>query len=68
MNLRQCILMTVDLYGVGFTNFHTDERFMQDATFFKDASHLNDKGAIVFTNKIIKTLSQNEDTSSNYIM
>ena len=38
---------------VSFTNAHSDECFMQDATLFKDASHLNDKGARLFTEKVI---------------
>lgn len=39
--------------AVSFTNAHSDERFMQDATLFKDASHLNDKGARMFTEDVI---------------
>ena len=35
--------------GVCFTNAHSDCRFMQDSTLFKDTSHLNDKGARMFT-------------------
>ena len=38
---------------VSFTNAHSDEHFMQDATLFKDASHLNDKGARLFTKNLI---------------
>ena len=38
---------------VNFTNAHSEEHFMQDATLFKDASHLNDKGAIKFTKNLI---------------
>ena len=33
---------------VSFTNAHSDECFMQDATLFKDASHLNDRGEDVY--------------------
>ena len=39
--------------NISFTNAHSYEHFMQDATLFKDASHLNDKGAIKFTKNLI---------------
>lgn len=38
---------------VSFTNAHSDKHFMQDATLFKDASHLNDKGARMFTEEVV---------------
>ena len=38
---------------VSFTNAHFEEYFMQDATLFKDASHLNDKGARMFTANVV---------------
>lgn len=38
---------------ISFTNAHSDEHFMHDATLFKDASHLNDKGARMFTKNVI---------------
>ena len=34
--------------------------FMQDATLFKDASYLNDKGARMFTEKVICKILTNE--------
>ena len=46
--------------NVSFTNAHSDECFMQDATLFKDASHLNDKGARMFTEKVICKILNNE--------
>lgn len=45
---------------VSFTNAHSDEHFMQDATLFKDASHLNDKGARMFTEDVICKILNNE--------
>lgn len=44
---------------VSFTNAHSDEHFMQDATLFKDASHLNDKGARMFTEDVICKIMNN---------
>lgn len=41
---------------VSFTNAHSDEHFMQDATLFKDASHLNDKGARMFTANVVRDI------------
>lgn len=43
---------------VSFTNAYSDEHFMHDATLFKDASHLNDKGARMFTEKVIGQILQ----------
>lgn len=43
--------------GVGYTNAHSDEMFMQDASLFRDASHLNDKGARIFTELILRLLN-----------
>ena len=45
---------------VSFTNDHSDEHFMQDATLFKDVSHLNDKGARMFTEDVIRKILNNE--------
>lgn len=42
--------------NVSFTNAHSDEHFMHDATLFKDASHLNDKGARIYTSKVLQDL------------
>lgn len=41
---------------VSFTNAHSDEHFMQDATLFKDAGHLNDKGARMFTANVVRDI------------
>ena len=41
---------------VSCTNAHSDEHFMQDATLFKDASHLNDKGARMFTANVVRDI------------
>lgn len=46
---------------VSFTNAHSDERFMQDATLFKDAGHLNDKGARMFTEDILQDILRRTD-------
>ena len=40
--------------NVSFTNAHSHELFMHDATLFKDASHLNDKGARIYTSKVLQ--------------
>ena len=45
---------------VSFTNAHSDEHSMQDATLFKDVSHLNDKGARMFTEDVIRKIMNNE--------
>ena len=45
---------------VSFSNAHSDECFMLDATLFKDASHLNDKGARMFTEEVICKILTNE--------
>ncbi len=42
--------------GIDCHDYSSEEVFMNDSTLFKDASHLNDKGAHLFTNKIIKDL------------
>ena len=41
---------------ISFTNAHSDEHFMQDAKLFKDASHLNDKGARMFTANVVRDI------------
>lgn len=43
--------------GVGYTNAHSDELFMRDASLFKDVSHLNDKGARYFTEMVLRLLN-----------
>ena len=47
--------------NISFTNAHSDECFMQDATLFKDASHLNDKGARMFTANVVRDILQWND-------
>lgn len=44
--------------NVSFTNAHSDDSFMQDATLFKDACHLNDKGAKLYTTRVIEDVLQ----------
>lgn len=51
--------------SVSFTNVHSDDYFMHNATLFKDASHLNDKGASIFTEEVICKI--NKDTIGNSI-
>lgn len=46
---------------VSFTNAHSEEYFMQDATLFKDAIHLNDKGARMFTANVVRDILQWND-------
>lgn len=41
---------------ISFTNAHSDEIFMQDATLFKDVSHMNDKGARMFTANVVRDI------------
>lgn len=38
--------------GVKFFNYHSSELFMNDPTLFKDAHHLNDKGARLYTHMV----------------
>lgn len=45
---------------ISFNYAHSDEHFMQDATLFKDACHLNDKGARMFTEDVIRKILNNE--------
>ena len=40
--------------NVSFTNVHSNELFMHDATLFKDANHLNDKGARIYTSEVLQ--------------
>lgn len=42
------------IYGIDCHDYSSDSIFMNDSTLFKDASHLNDKGARVFMNRILK--------------
>ena len=42
--------------GMDCHDYSSDIVFMNDSTLFKDASHLNDKGARLFTSKILKDL------------
>lgn len=42
--------------GVACYDYSSDIVFMNDSTLFKDASHLNDKGARLFTDKILRNL------------
>lgn len=41
--------------GVSCSNFHSAEVFMTDATLFKDASHLNENGAELYTQMVIES-------------
>lgn len=46
--------------GAEFLNYNSSDLFMNDATLFKDPSHLNDKGARFYTQLIIKEIKNNE--------
>lgn len=41
-----------------FCNALSEQVFLDDATYFKDASHMNDKGARLYTNLIIKGFNE----------
>ncbi|MEI3483717.1 MAG: hypothetical protein V8R12_02035 [Bacteroides faecis] len=43
-------------YGYELMDFSSDERFMCDSTLFKDASHLNDRGARMYTSIVAEAL------------
>lgn len=45
-------------YGYKLKDYSSDHRFMSDKTLFKDASHLNDKGARLYTEMIISELKK----------
>ncbi len=38
-------------------NYHSAEAFMKNATYFKDAGHLNDKRAHYYTSLLLNDLS-----------
>jgi hypothetical protein len=44
-------------YGYQLMDFSSDERFMCDSTLFKDASHLNDRGARMYTSIVAAALN-----------
>ena len=48
-----CIEDVVSKNGLALQNYISDAYFMSDSTLFKDAVHLNDKGARVYTAKIL---------------
>lgn len=41
-----------------FCNVLSERIFLDDATYFKDASHMNDKGARMFTNMVIEGFNE----------
>lgn len=45
-----------NINGVDCHDYSSDIVFMNDSTFFKDSNHLNDKGARLFTNRILNNL------------
>ena len=44
--------------NIYFYNALSEQRFLKDATYFKDASHMNDKGARLFTNMVIEGFNE----------
>lgn len=44
----------------GVDNNATIATFMRDSTLFRDVSHLNDKGAKLYTQLVIKEVKNNE--------
>lgn len=44
------------LEDVSFTNYHSLPEFMNDSSLFKDAGHLNDKGAQLYTSIVVQDL------------
>ena len=49
----------LEKYSVNYLNFATDTTFLHHQDLFKDRTHLNNEGAIVFTKLIIKALMNN---------
>jgi len=47
------------LEDVPFANYHSLPEFMNDSSLFKDAGHLNDKGAKVYTSIVLQDLRRN---------
>ena len=45
-------------YGYELKDYSSDPHFMSDKTLFKDASHLNDNGARLYTETIISELKK----------
>lgn len=48
-------------YGFIFNDYSSDNRFLCDSTLFKDASHLNDKGAHKYTHIIANVLKKQKE-------
>lgn len=44
--------------NIYFYNALSEQRFLKDATYFKDASHMNAKGARLFTNMVIEGFNE----------
>jgi hypothetical protein len=59
-------------FNIPFFNFSNDTEFLNDVSLFTDIGHLNDRGAKIYTNRVIDKIiqdQQNESTlfkNSNY--
>lgn len=53
--------MTANKYGYNLKDYSSDSRFMSDNTLFKDASHLNDKGARMYSQIVIGDIKNTEN-------
>lgn len=42
--------------SIPYFNYHTDSRFFNDLSLFRDTDHLNERGAVLYTNCIIEDL------------
>jgi hypothetical protein len=45
-------------YNVAFLDYESDSSFINNSHFFADVAHLNDSGAVVFSNKLIDDISK----------
>lgn len=48
--------MIAERNNTSFGNYLSDETFISNPMLFKDATHLNDRGARLFTNEIAKKI------------
>ncbi|HET7115495.1 MAG TPA: hypothetical protein VFI29_03350, partial [Hanamia sp.] len=53
-----------DEYNIPFYNYSSDTLFLKHHEYFYDRVHLNDRGARVFSNKVIDKILQNEELNS----
>lgn len=61
---RQAVLKLEEITqnkGYKFVDYSANNSFLRDSTLFKDVSHLNDKGARLFTQMAIKDILKNKE-------